>query len=164
MRSSPTWCSTFRAESAWDSLPLPFPPLVNDLFDTRSMYPPSLGCELVFTDLLLTNRIWQKWLDVTSKNRLQKDWFLCWFLSYALLLPPSLDSFLWRSQLPVSFEADLIPVKPWRDCKPVDTLIAASWEILSQGYPAELCPDSWPAETVSEVSQEEIWFWSKIQT
>lgn len=99
------------------------------------MYPTPFECGLNYTDLLLTKRLWQKWLDVTSKGRLQKDSASS---VGCALLPLSLDSSLWRSQLPVSLEADPIPIKPWRDCRPMDTPTAASWEILSQGCPAEL--------------------------
>lgn len=84
-----------------------------------------------FTDLLLMNRIWQKWWDVTSKIKLQKDWLLS-CVSCSLRKPATrLWAAPWRSQ----YGSWCSPRRAFRwDCSSSQDSFAALWEALSQSH------------------------------
>lgn len=110
-------------------------------------------------DLLPTDRLWQRWCNVTSVITLLQLWLLCcgYFLWLALVF--SLALLLWWRGSPgkglnsvynywVNLKVNPVLTQSWDDCGAwADTLIAVSWEGNPESEdPAKLCLNSWSTE------------------
>ena len=90
------------------------------------------------SDLFLMNRIWQKWWDVTSKIKLQKDWLLsclsCWGSQLPGLSCPMEES-IWKLMLLQESFRMRLQLKPGLLCSLVRS--------LKPKPSTNLFPDSW---------------------